>query len=346
MSYFRNIQGEVGGATTWSPGGTYTFETFWRDSYVNEETSYYLNSIITGLYSDYPAQFNGSIFFPENYICPTDGWTNGPWAVDAVDDVVKSSGRITEGVYASAGGAWYEITLTIPADLPPGNYDICHLQVYAEPGGFYSFAKENYTITIGPRIELVSPVDDATDVRSKDTLKAEVIELGISTVSSVQLYLNTVKVYDGGPQGAKPYLQWMVGMYCQSDTEYDWYVTATIDDVVCTSEIWTFTTAEVQDLHPSFHWWGDTPVWGESPPAYDIYFGTVSGDLDLVVDDWTEPTWDWDEYPLDYDTDYYWRINDGPEYHFITTPLYPPQWQIKNLRLVAATNNKIWYEDI
>lgn len=225
-------------------------------------------------------------------------------------------------------------------------------------------------------LNLVSPVDDATEVHSKDILTAEVVYLGASVVSSVQLYLNTVKVYDGGPQGAKPYLQWYVGAYCQPNTAYDWYVTATIDNVLCTSGTWTFTTAGKQDLHPSFSWWGDTPVWGENPPAYDIYFGTdpTGVDLDLIVDNWVEPEWvwgegewtggagghwtavgsgdgtfaepDWSWYPPEYDTAYYWKINTGPVYTFTTMAFATPQWETKYLRLVAAANGKIWYEDI
>jgi hypothetical protein len=166
------------------------------------------------------------------------------------------------------------------------------------------------------------------------------INHGELTVSDVQLYLNDVKVYDGVPVGPEPFVVWSVGAYCEPDTEYDWKVTATVDGDVWTSAIWTFTTAEKKaNLRLKF-------VWCDSGGPYDIYFGTDPDNLDLMVEDWVEPEWDYDGPPLDYGTEYWWRIDDGPPFNFETMPLYPPQWQTKTLRLVAAANNRIWYEDI
>ena len=88
--------------------------------------------------------------------------------------------------------------------------------------------------------------------------------------------------------------------------------------------------------------------------TYDLYFGTISGSLDLVVADITATVYAPPSLPLAYNTVYYWRVDAtneygttvGDEWHFTTLVFTPPTSGPTSKILVACANNKVWYEDI
>lgn len=95
-------------------------------------------------------------------------------------------------------------------------------------------------------------------------------------------------------------------------------------------------------LHHTVDWTG------VGTPPFSFYYGTTYGSLNLgqsgiTTYDFTFPS-DW----LDYNTIYYWQIYYGTTYGTVyafqtISFLSPPAGELTT-RLVAAANNKIWYE--
>ena len=97
--------------------------------------------------------------------------------------------------------------------------------------------------------------------------------------------------------------------------------------------------------------------------TFDIYFGTVSGNLDLISFDQADTTLSLDANSLAYNTTYYWRVDSvdelanvttGDEWSFTTeaftfpTPTEEgaatPNMMAILRKLVVAADNKVYYE--
>ena len=114
-------------------------------------------------------------------------------------------------------------------------------------------------------------------------------------------------------------------------------------------------------VQPLLDWIAGSPY---VPVSYDIYLGTTSGSL-TILDSSRTSTSIQITSGLNYNTTYYWRVDaidpngiiEGTEWSFTTKGFNPPAVSedgsgnptgVNNMttikRLVAASNNKIWYE--
>ncbi|KKM91271.1 hypothetical protein LCGC14_1230230 [marine sediment metagenome] len=111
------------------------------------------------------------------------------------------------------------------------------------------------------------------------------------------------------------------------------------------------TTATDVTLDQATLAWTD----GGNSDTYNVYYGPTSGSLPLVSSAQAGTSFSLSTYlPLAYGVTRYWRIdsiNDagtttGDEWSFTTISLNSPVDIVTVGRLVAAANNKIWYESI
>ena len=89
--------------------------------------------------------------------------------------------------------------------------------------------------------------------------------------------------------------------------------------------------------------------------TYDVYFGEA-GDVSLVSIEQADAEWTIPVGELEYGVEYEWRIDSVNEYgisygdvwSFTAVVFTPPadSDRATTRRIVAAANDKIWYEDV
>lgn len=133
------------------------------------------------------------------------------------------------------------------------------------------------------------------------------------------------------------------------------------DDIIVTGTEETAAPGQATNPNPADDatWQPVIPFtlsWSAGDPAatgYRFYFGDTSGDLTQYGDEQAGTT-AVVPYTLSQGTEYFWRIDTvldglvttGVEWSFTTFSFAPPTDVVTHRRLVAAANNKVWYEDL